>query len=212
MDTNMSNRARNLLEPWWLVMLQGLAAIILGILLLIAPANTLLAIVQVVGVYWFVAGILGIVHIFMDRRHWGWKLLSGVLGIVAGILVIQNPLWSAILVPATLVILIGAQGVVMGITYVIRAFGGAGWGAGILGVINIIFGIILLSSPIMAVAVLPFVMGGFFVVGGLINLIMSFSLRGRSQQLAPVMSGPELQGLPSTGKKEEEEVMQNPNR
>lgn len=101
----------------------------------------------------------------------------------------------------------------MGITYVIRAFSGAGWGAGILGAINIIFGIVLLSSPIMAVVVLPFVLGGFFVVGGLIIVIMSFSLRGRTRQLAPVMGGPEMQGLPSTGKKEgDEEVMHNLDR
>ncbi len=211
METSVSVKYRVLAEPWWLILLQGLAAIILGILLLIAPSITMIALVQIVGIYWFVAGILGIVHIFIDSRHWGWKLLSGVIGIAAGILVLQNPLTSSILVPATLVIVLGIQGVIMGAIYVIRAISGAGWGAGILGLINIIFGVVLLSSPLMAVAVLPFVLGAFFVVGGLINAIMSFSLRGGARRLMPVMASPEPQGLPSTGMHDrEEEVMKKP--
>jgi uncharacterized membrane protein HdeD (DUF308 family) len=190
-------------ELWWLVLLKGLSAIILGVLLLAAPAATTMVIVQFLGIYWFVSGVLGIVHIFVDSRLWGWKLLSGVLGIIAGIIVIQNPIWSSILVPATLVVLLGVQGLMVGVIYIIRAFSGAGLGAGLLGVIDVIFGIILLGSPIMAAATLPFVFGGFLVVGGLIAAIMSFSLRGGMQRAATMMGSPQLQGLPSTGKKEE---------
>jgi uncharacterized membrane protein HdeD (DUF308 family) len=203
MDTNVSDKVRVLPEPWWLVLLQGIAAIVLGILLLVAPTVTTIAIVQVVGIYWLVTGILGIVHIFIDSRHWGWKLLSGILGIIAGVLVIQNPLWSSILLPATLVILFGIQGVIMGVIFLIRAFGGAGLGAGILGVIDIIFGAILLSSPLMAVAVFPLVFGSLLLVGGLINAITAISLRGRTKRVSFMMENLDPQGLPSTGDKKE---------
>ncbi len=211
MNTEAMDRNRVLAEPWGLVLLKGLAAIILGILLLVAPGTTLLAFVEVIGAYWLVSGVLGIIHLFVDRRHWGWKLLFGILGIIAGILVFLNPAVSTILVPASLVIVIGAAGVVMGIIYLIRAFSGAGWGAGILGIIDIIFGIVLLSSPLMALMVFPLVMGVFFIVGGLIDVIMSFSLRGRPRPVVPVMRAPEPQGIPSTGEKEDNpEVMKDP--
>ncbi len=214
METTSSVRTRTLAEPWWLVLLKGLAAIVLGVLLLAAPTATTIAIVEVIGAYWFVTGVLGLVHIFVDRRHWGWKLIAGVLGIIAGILVIQNPIWSSILLPATLVIVLGVQGILVGLIYLIRAFSGAGWGAGLMGVIDIIFGIVLLGSPIMAALLFPFVMGGLFVVGGLIYAIMSFSLRSAPRRgTVPEMGSMSPQGLPSTGKEEEHvEPMQDPNK
>jgi uncharacterized membrane protein HdeD (DUF308 family) len=37
--------------PWWLVLLQGIAAVIIGIFLLTAPGITLLFLVQVLGIF-----------------------------------------------------------------------------------------------------------------------------------------------------------------
>jgi uncharacterized membrane protein HdeD (DUF308 family) len=95
--------------------LEGIAAIIIGLLLLTSPAMTAIVLVQLLGIYWLIAGIFQIVAIFMDSSMWGWKLFSGVLGIIAGILILRHPLWSALLVPATLVILLGLLGITIGI-------------------------------------------------------------------------------------------------
>jgi uncharacterized membrane protein HdeD (DUF308 family) len=100
--------------PWWLVLLEGLAALILGILLLLKPGMTLVVLVQVVGFFFFVDGVFNLVSIFFDRSTWVWKFILGILGILAGIVVIEHPLWSAVLVPTTLVILLGTYGIVTG--------------------------------------------------------------------------------------------------
>jgi uncharacterized membrane protein HdeD (DUF308 family) len=78
--------------PWWLVLLEGIAAIILGLLLLTAPQATLLVLVQLLGIYWLVKGIFQIISIFIDSSRWGWKLFAGILGIVAGIIILGHPL------------------------------------------------------------------------------------------------------------------------
>jgi uncharacterized membrane protein HdeD (DUF308 family) len=52
--------------PWWLVLLQGIFAAIFGILLLIAPGPSLIFLVQVLGFYLLIEGILRIVSIFLD--------------------------------------------------------------------------------------------------------------------------------------------------
>ncbi|MCB0157934.1 MAG: DUF308 domain-containing protein, partial [Caldilineaceae bacterium] len=57
------------------------------------------------------------------------------------------------------------------------SFQGAGWGAAILGVISIIFGIILLGQPLLSAAVLPWVLGIFGIVGGIFAVIAAFRLR-----------------------------------
>ncbi len=98
--------------PWWLVLVQGIAAIVIGVLLLIEPRMTTAILVQVMGIYFLVAGIVNLVSLFVDRTAWGWKLLLGILGIVAGLMIIQHPLWSSVLVPATLVLVLGIQGLI----------------------------------------------------------------------------------------------------
>lgn len=165
------------MTPWWLVLLEGMAAIIIGALLLTSPGATLLILIQFLGIYWFVAGIFKIISIFIDSTMWGWKLFAGILGILAGIIIIQHPLWSTLLVPATLVIVIGIDGIIIGIVSLIQAFRGGGWGVGILGILSIIFGIILVANPIIGAATLPWVLGIFAIVGGIFAIIMAFRLR-----------------------------------
>ncbi len=163
--------------PWWLVLIQGIAALILGILLLINPGSSSVIIVQVMGIYWFISGIFGIVSIFIDSHMWGWKLFAGIVGILAGILIIQHPLWSTLLVGVTIVLIFGIQGIIIGVINIIQAFQGGGWGIGLLGVLSIIIGLILLFNTLISAAVLPFVIGGFAIVGGIAAIIMAFRLR-----------------------------------
>lgn len=93
--------------PWWLVLINGIAALILGILLITNTGATIFILVQFLGIYWLISGIFSIIAIFVDSSSWGWKLFSGILGIIAGILVLNHSLWSALLVPTVLVIIIG---------------------------------------------------------------------------------------------------------
>jgi len=165
------------LIPWWLVLLQGIAALIIGIFLLTSPGITMAILIQFLGIYWLVSGIFSIIAIFIDSSGWGWKLFSGILGIIAGIIIIQNPLWSTILVQAVLVIVLGIQGIIIGIIGLIQAFQGAGWGAGILGALSIVFGLILLFNTLLAVSILAYVLGIFGIVGGILAIIAAFRLK-----------------------------------
>lgn len=163
--------------PWWLVLIQGIAAIIIGILLLTNPASTTVIIIQVIGIYWLIAGIFEIVAIFIDRSGWGWKLFSGIIGILAGILIIQHPWWSAVLIPTTLILVMGVAGVIMGTINLIQAFRGGGWGIGILGVVSILIGLWLAFNPLAGALALPFVIGIFAIAGGIVALVTAFRMR-----------------------------------
>jgi uncharacterized membrane protein HdeD (DUF308 family) len=163
--------------PWWLVLLQGIAAVILGIFLLTAPGITLLFLIQLLGFFWLMSGILGIVSIFIDSSLWGWKLISGILGTLAGLVVLQHPLWSTILIPAILVFFLGIQGIISGGANLILAFQGGGWGMGILGALNGILGLVLLFNPLIGAAVLPFFLGALGLVGGIAAIVGAFAIR-----------------------------------
>ncbi|MFN2273270.1 MAG: HdeD family acid-resistance protein [Anaerolineales bacterium] len=163
--------------PWWAVLIQGIFSIVVGILLLLNTAATTLFILQLVGLYWLVSGIFSLVGLFIDRSFWGWKLLSGILGILAGLAVIQHPLWSTFLVPAVLVILLGIEGVIIGLLGLVTAFRGGGWGTGILAALSLVFGVLFLSSPVISGITLVWLFGLISVVGGLASVFMSIRQR-----------------------------------
>ena len=175
--TGFAQRTEETGLSWWLVLLEGIAAAIIGLFLLTAPGATLFVLVQVLGIFWLVGGLFRIVSIFIDTSLWGWKLVGGVLGIVAGIVVLQHPLWSSVLVPAVYVIILGIQGLVLGGVNLVMAFRGEGWGIGILGALSLVFGLVMLFNVWIGVAVLPFVLGAVGIVGGGAAIAVAFAMR-----------------------------------
>jgi uncharacterized membrane protein HdeD (DUF308 family) len=171
--------------PWWLVMIAGIAMFITGLLLLTSPGATLLVLVQFLGAYWLVTGILSLVSLCIDRTLWGWKLVVGVLGVFAGLAVLRDPLWSAVFVPKVLVIFLGIDALVMGVTQIIHTFKGGGLGLAILGILNIIFGAILLFNPLLGVFVLPVVLGAIAVIGGMFVSLHAFVSRPQAAPIQP---------------------------
>ena len=124
-----------------------------------------------------VGGIFKIISIFLDSSMWGWKLAAGILGILAGLVVLNHPLWSPLVVFGTLVVMLGIQGIIYGGISVFSAFKGAGWGAAILGVLNIIIGIYLLLNIGAATLAAPWAMAILAIVGGIAAIVMAFRLR-----------------------------------
>ena len=98
---------------------------------------------------------------------WGWKLLAGILGILAGLSILQHPLWNTFLLPTILVIFLGINGLVIGLISLITAIKSGNWAAGILGGLSILFGLFLLGSPLIAALSLPYVYGILCLIGGL---------------------------------------------
>jgi uncharacterized membrane protein HdeD (DUF308 family) len=97
--------------------------------------------------------------------------------VIAGLLVIQNPLWSTVLIPATLIIILGITALVFGIVSLIAVFKGGGWSAGIMGALGILIGLALLSAPLISTTALPRVVGALALVGGIAAIVQAFRMR-----------------------------------
>lgn len=165
--------------PWWLVLLQGISLVIIGILLFTNTGITTVVLVTFLGIYWIISGIFSIISIFThtSNLHWGWLLFSGVISIIAGILIWQHPLWATVVVLRVAIIVLGLQGIIVGCIGIWQALKGAGWGPGILGAVSIAFGLILLFNNMIAAAALPWVIGIFALAGGVIAIWQSFQVR-----------------------------------
>ncbi len=107
---------------------------------------------------------------------WGWKLFIGVVSIIAGAYILMYPVATALALPRIFVLVMGIWGMMYGIILLFMAFKGGGWGAGILGALGIIFGIILTvnyAAPGMGLAML-WTAAVFGVIGGIALIVQAF--------------------------------------
>jgi uncharacterized membrane protein HdeD (DUF308 family) len=104
----------------------------------------------------------------------------GIPGIIAGLLIMIYPYYSAILVPSLLIIFIGVWGLFIGFITLFHSMKGGEWGEAILGILTIIFGIVLLANPLIGAAYLPYVLGIFAPIGGIGAIISTFLVRPKT--------------------------------
>jgi uncharacterized membrane protein HdeD (DUF308 family) len=165
---------QSLEPPRWLVVVQGIAGILFGLLLITAPGATSALVVQIIGLYWFVGGIIGLVSLAWDRDQWGWTAIRGLLGLVAGLVVIRHPLWSTVIVGASLIAIVGIIGICLGIAVIVRAMSQNGrWASSILGVADIVLGLILLFNALIGSIAIPFLLGAIAIFGGLAAIVVA---------------------------------------
>ena len=171
----MSTRQSNI---WWVFLLQGVAGIILGLMLLTDPGATLIVLVTFLGFYWLFTGVMALVRVFVDRSvPWIWSLLIGAVGIFAGLVVLHHPLLAALTVPAVIVIVLGVEGLIMGVLDIIGGFTGGGIGSFLLGVVNFIIGLLLLGAPLMAALAVPLVFGVLLLIQGIVLIVLALRVR-----------------------------------
>jgi uncharacterized membrane protein HdeD (DUF308 family) len=163
---------------WWVFLLQGVAGILLGLMLITDPGATLVVLVTFIGFYWLFTGIIALVRVFVDRSvPWIWSLLIGIIGILAGLVVLRHPLFAALTVPTMIVIVLGVQGLIMGAFEIIGGFTGGGFGSFFLGAINLLIGLLLLGSPLTAALAVPLVFGVLLLIQGVALIILAFRIR-----------------------------------
>lgn len=166
-------------SPWWITLIEGIVAVIIGSLLLSDTSDTVTGLVQLLGIFWLVGGVLMIVSIFVAHTgiHWIISLLLGIVGIVAGILVIRYPEGSSLIITSTMLILLGVYGLVKGGVYVYKAFKGGGINSALAGIFSILIGVIILFSPMLSARLLVNTVGLVSVLGGI--MMIGYSLFNR---------------------------------
>ncbi|MDD1693327.1 MAG: DUF308 domain-containing protein [Methanoregula sp.] len=165
------------LFPWWLILLWGILALLLGCAFLFTPGITTVLLITFMGAYWLVGGIFALASLAVDKSNMGWKIFLSIINIVAGILILIYPLYSTVFVLSFFIIFIGFWACFVGGAHLFQAFTTKDWGNGVLGIISLIFGIILLINPFIAAALLPFVAGGFAIVMGLCSIFAAFTAK-----------------------------------
>jgi len=165
------------LFPWWLLLLWGILALLLGAAFLFTPVLTTEILITFMGAWWLVGGIFALASLAVDRSNMGWKIFLAVINIIAGILILLKPLYATAFILGFFVIFIAFWACFVGAAHLFQAFTKKDWGNGVLGIISLIFGIILLFNPLTTIILLPFVAGGFAIVMGLCSIFVAFTAK-----------------------------------
>lgn len=176
-DTDSKMELEVLQAPWWAVLLEGIIAIVIGLFLLYEPVVTTILLIQILAIFWLAGGIVSVIGALIFPENRLWKLLSGILSIIAGVLILTYPIFSPFIVLTFLIIFIGAWAIVNGAVKLAWALKGGGWGMGILGILTIILGLLLLTNSLVGALFLPWMFGFFLIIGGIGAVIWGIKMR-----------------------------------
>jgi len=177
LGTETKTKTEVSLAPWWSVLLEGIIAIVVGIFLLYEPIATTILLIQLLAIFWLAGGIVAVIGALIFIKDGKWRLLSGMLSIIAGVVILMYPIISPYIVLKFLVTIIGALTIVIGAVVLASTLKGGGWGMGVLGILSILLGLLLLSNSLAGILVLPWLFGLILVIGGIGAVIWGIKIR-----------------------------------
>ncbi len=181
----------NLLPHLWKsALLSGILSLVLGVLVLAWPGISILVAAVAFGVYLLITGIAQVVFAFSLHVSAGSRILlfiSGAASLILALLAFRHFGKDQLTAILLLAIWIGIGFIFRGVGTTISAVSdphlpGRGWNI-FVGLLSLLAGIVILASPLESLATLAIVVGAWFVVIGIFEIISSFGIRKASNTL-----------------------------
>jgi uncharacterized membrane protein HdeD (DUF308 family) len=177
-----ARRCAGLARNWWALEIRGVIAVIFGILAFVWPGVTIASLVLVIGIYWVVDGVFGLVaavRAVTKNERWGWLAFEGAISILAGLAALALPELTVLV----WIYIIAAWAVITGVAEVVAAFrldhGHGRWWLVLAGVVSVGFGALLWVYPVAGAVALMYWVGAYAVVFGASLIALGWVLRNR---------------------------------
>lgn len=185
---------RMLARNWGWVVLRGVVAILFGLLTIFSPAISLAVLVLFFGAFALVDGVSMVVAAITKRQgepRWGALLVSGLLGIVLGLITL---LWPGI-TAMVLIVLIAVWALLIGISSIVVAIRlrkeiAGEWRLIVAGALAVIFGLVLLVAPGAGALGMVIVIGIYALVWGILLVTLGLRLRGWARAIDAATAPP----------------------
>jgi uncharacterized membrane protein HdeD (DUF308 family) len=166
---------------WWLLLATGLIFLLVGILAFTDPLNSYMKLVKFTGIALLLNGGILLTMVIINTRYPNekkWMQAESIVHLFFGILFLLNPLLAFIALPY----FIGSWMLVVGVFKTIAAISLRrfirGWLLiGFAGIVFIIFGALLLFSPLPKADAITILLGVFGILMGSLYTIDSYRYR-----------------------------------
>jgi uncharacterized membrane protein HdeD (DUF308 family) len=182
-------------KMWPVMALRGVLAILFGILALLWPGITVLALAMLFAAWALLDGVSLLINAFRqgrahaDWRDWVPSLFAGLLGIAAAVVTVLGPVITVValtILAAILFIGVGATEIVLAVR-LRKLIRGEAFMA-LAGLAGVIAGVLFLIWPLFAAVVLTIMLGAYALVSGILLLVLAWRLR-RHAHSADVTTG-----------------------
>jgi len=173
-------------RSWWLWLVWGIAAVIIGVLLITQPVITGLNIVIFIGFWWIVSGVIDVATAIIKRQGpWGWFIFTGIISVLAGIIFVTRPIISGVITLQIIYLILAFTFIFTGIVRIFsgwRNHNGIGytwtWGSLLVGVVLVLLGGLMLfnSNDAAFLTVLPMA-GILAITSGVMSILFGFQVR-----------------------------------
>jgi uncharacterized membrane protein HdeD (DUF308 family) len=169
---------------WWMFLVVGLVSLAAGVLAIVYPDITLLALGIILGVSLLFAGGIEIAEAIAGApESRALSAIVGVLSVIAGIVCLRRPGESLL----AIVVVLGVYLIVAGIIRFVRAVTeldnrAAQMG---LGIIDALLGILILSLPGVSLVTLAILFALSLLMRGAFMVWLAFKLRGARDHVEP---------------------------
>jgi uncharacterized membrane protein HdeD (DUF308 family) len=163
-------------NAWQTILIVGFVTLILGLIVAFHPTGSLNVIAVLLGLLMIISGLFHLIRIFRSTEsHRVWLGISGLLLVVLGVLLIRH----LHLTVALIGLVIGIAWIVQGLSALVAGFsGGEGHGWWIFfGIVSLIGGIVITAVPVASVTALAVLVGIWFIIEGLFEIVYGFMLR-----------------------------------
>jgi uncharacterized membrane protein HdeD (DUF308 family) len=167
-----------LVRNWWVPVLRGVLGILFGFLVFAYPSTAVTVFVYLFGAYALLDGVFALAMSFDVSRGRGWLILSGIAGVAAGILTFIYPSTTAV----ALVYIVAAWAIFTGFFEIMAALEWRQvlsdmWMLGLAGVLSIILGVLLFSSPSAGLLAWAWLIGFYAIVYGVLYIAAGIRLK-----------------------------------
>jgi uncharacterized membrane protein HdeD (DUF308 family) len=175
-------------RSWWTILLRGALWILFGIVIFAMPGVSLVTLTLMFGFFAFVDGIGIVVSAVRGRKEYGnwWLLLlTGLAGILIGVLTVVSPAATALVLLyyiAIWAIAIGLLEIVTAI-YLRKEIQGEFW-LGLAGFASVAFGVLIAVRPGSGALAVLWLIAGYSIALGVTLVILAFETRGFVDRLA----------------------------
>ena len=185
----MLTAVTQLFRDWWHFAVRGVLTIVFGIVALIWPNVTSLALVLLFGAFVLTDGIFTVATGIAARKYfkrWWALLLEGLTGIVIAAITFIWPNITGL----ALMYFIAGWAILTGIFEIAAAIEFRNlipgeWTTVLMGMLSIIFGILLFVSPSAGALGIVWAIGFYAIFFGIMEIVFAFRLRGLGRELEP---------------------------